>query len=201
MLDALAVQHPALFSWVILPLIIFCARSSDVGLSTLRIVCIAQGRKVLAPLVGFFEALIWLFVIGQIIHHLDNPLCVIAYAAGFACGNVVGLWVDRWLAIGMQVVRIICRDGVEPLVEALKAANFGVTTVAGEGATGPVKILFTIVRRRDVAQIITLVNAHVPRAFYSIEDVRQAAEGIFPPGADLSDLSRWRMWETLRKSR
>lgn len=201
MFQTFTAEHPALYAWVLLPILIFCARTLDMGLSTLRIVCIAQGRRFLAPLVGFFESLIWLFVIGQIINHLNNPACLLAYAGGFACGNVFGLWVDRRLAIGRQVVRVIARDGIEPLIAAIKEADFGITVVDGEGATGPVKIVFTVVRRRDVPRIVAMIEEHVPRAFYSIEDVRQAAEGVFPPAQGLADLGRWRMWEALRKSR
>ncbi|NJL28940.1 MAG: DUF2179 domain-containing protein [Thermoanaerobaculia bacterium] len=201
MFETFTAAHPTLFSWVILPILIFCARTTDMGLSTLRIVFIAQGRKMLAPLVGFFESLIWLFVIGQVIKHLDNPACLLAYAGGFACGNVVGLTIDRRLAIGRQVIRVIAREGIEPLVAAVKEADFGFTLVDGHGATGPVKILFTVARRRDVPRLVAMVEELVPKAFYSIEDVRQAAEGVFPPAQGLADLGRWRMWEALRKSR
>src|SRR5438132_13970522 len=89
------------FRWFILPLLIFIARMSDVTLGTLRNVFISKGLRKVVPLVGFFEVTIWLISIKQIMQHLDNPLCYIAFAAGFAMGTYVGLFVERRLAIGI----------------------------------------------------------------------------------------------------
>ncbi|HOQ05094.1 MAG TPA: DUF5698 domain-containing protein, partial [Anaerohalosphaeraceae bacterium] len=84
------------FAWIVLPLLIFIARIADVTIGTIRLIFVARGMKILAPLAGFFEVLIWLVVIGQIMRHLANPLCYIAYAAGFAAGNYIGMMlVDR----------------------------------------------------------------------------------------------------------
>ena len=179
-MESFVTQHPILFEWLVLPLAIFSARTVDMALGTLRIVFISQGRRVLAPLFGFLEALIWLVVVSQALRHLANPLCIAAYAGGFAAGNLVGLQVEQRLALGMRILRIILRDDAEPLVEALRAADLGVTVVVGEGLHGPVKILFGLVRRRDLPKAIEIVRAHRPTAFFTVEDVRQAAQGYFP---------------------
>ena len=178
--ESLLFPATPLFDWVILPLLIFVARCTDIGLSTLRIVFVSQGRTMLAATLGFFEALIWLIVIGQILPRLDNPLYVVAYCGGFATGNVVGLALDRRLAFGTQVLRIITQRDATALVAALRAAGFGVTTVDAEGMAGPVKLVFTVVPRRQTPLVRDLVQAHNPRSFVSVEDVRQAAEGQMP---------------------
>ncbi len=191
-------DHPNLFAWVVLPILIFLARSGDVTLSTLRIVSIAQGRRVLAPVIGFCESLIWLLVISQVLQHLENPLCVVAYAGGFAAGNAMGLHLEQRLAFGMRLLRVIVREDADALTEALRKADFGVTVVGGEGAQGQVSILFTLVRRRDLMRATELVRAHCPRAFFTIEDVRQAAEGVFPPLTPLPWPWSWMPWRSLR---
>ena len=192
----LALTHGDLVAWVLLPLFIFVARTADVGLNTLRILFLSQGRSLLAPMVGFFEALLWLVVIGQILQHLSNPLCVVAYAGGFAAGNAFGMFLERRLAIGMQMVRIVTHRDAEVLIEALKARDYGITVVDATGAMGKVKILFTVVRRRDVGLVLELIRQHNPKAFISVEDVRRAEEGVFPrpsallPGAHTTGLAR-----------
>ena len=168
------------FTWFILPLLIFLARTFDMTLSTLRIVFIAQGRHRLAPLVGFFESLLWLLVVGQALQHLSNPLCVVAYAGGFAFGNLVGLKVEQRLALGLRILRIILHQNADELVTALRERGLRVTEVDGEGSQGPVKILFTLLPRRSLESAITLVQDHNPTAFFSVEDVRQATEGMLP---------------------
>lgn len=200
MVPTLALTPSALFAWVVLPLLIFAARATDVGLATLRLVFIYQGRTTLAPLVGFFESLLWLLVIAQVLPRLDNPLCVVAYAAGFAAGNSLGLNLERRLAIGMQVVRIITQHDAGALIEDLKATGFGLTVVDGQGAKGPVKILFTVARRRDLPQLTELIQRHNPRAFFSVEDVRQAREGIFPRPRPFLAPAGWPFWRGPRKS-
>lgn len=193
-------DHPILFAWIILPVLIFTARTADMTLSTLRIVSIAQGRRALAPLIGFVESLIWLLVISQVLQHLENPLCVVAYAGGFAAGNLVGLHLEQRLAFGMRLLRVILREGADQLVEALRRADFGVTAADGEGQEGPVRILFTLVRRRDLPRVLEMVRAHNPRAFFTIEDVRQAGEGFFPSLDPLPWPWGWMPWRSLRKS-
>jgi uncharacterized protein YebE (UPF0316 family) len=168
-----------LFAWVVLPLLIFVGRVLDVSLGTVRIVFLARGLR-LAALIGFFEVLIWLLAIGQIMQNLDNPACFLAYAGGFASGNLAGLWLEGKLAVGTQIVRVLLRAPSPALVEALRAKDFGVTIVPAEGRTGPVQLLFSVVRRQDVPEVLALVTEHAPRAFYTIEDVRSVAEGIFP---------------------
>lgn len=177
-LASLTANSP-LVVYLLLPLAIFLARTVDMSLSTLRIVFIAQGRRFLAPLVGFFESLIWLVVVGQAIKHLDNPLCLLGYAGGFAFGNLVGLTLEGRLAMGRRLVRIILPGEAQELVDALRADGQGVTVLDGHGVAGPVQLLFSIVRRRDVGKVLATVDRLAPTAFVSIEDIRQAQQGSY----------------------
>lgn len=169
-----------LFNWVILPLLIFIARTSDVSLGTLRNVFIGKGLKRVVPIVAFFEVLIWLISIRQVMNNLNNPLCYIAFAGGFATGTYVGMYIERRLALGLQVLRIITAQDARELIHALTGANVGITVVDGHGAKGPVKIIFTIIKRKDLQQIREIIRKYNPNAFYSIEDIRHANLGVFP---------------------
>jgi len=175
-----------LFRWVVLPILIFFARMSDVTLGTLRNVFIAKGFKNIVPIIGFFEVLIWLISMRQIMQHLDNPLCYLGFAAGFAAGTYVGMFVERRLALGMQVMRIIIHQDSDALIAGLKAENFGVTIIDGHGAVGPVKIIFTIIKRKDIELIRKIIQRFNPNAFYSIEDIRVANQGVFPKKAAIN---------------
>lgn len=169
-----------LFKWGVLPLLIFCARTLDVTLGTLRNVFISKGFRNIVPMIGFFEVLIWLVSIRQVMQHLDNPLCYIGFAGGFAMGTYVGLIIENRLALGLQVLRIITPTNWQPLVDSLQKLNLGVTIIDGHGAKGPVKIIFTIVKRKDVGMVRELIRIVNPQAFYSIEDIRLANQGVFP---------------------
>jgi uncharacterized protein YebE (UPF0316 family) len=90
--------NSGVYTWIVLPVLIFVARITDVSLGTVRVIFVSRGLKYLAPLVGFFEVLIWLLAIGQIMKNLSNPVCYIAYAAGFGMGNYVGIRIAEKLA-------------------------------------------------------------------------------------------------------
>lgn len=161
------------------------------SIGTLRVIFVAKGMRILAPLLGFFEVLIWLLAIGEILKNLTNWQNYIAYALGFATGNYIGMLIESKLALGTVLVRIITQREAYELPDALRRKNFGVTSVDAEGRDGPVKVLFTIVSRNSIPEILGIVNKLNPRAFYSVEDIRSVREGVFPPrkthlnGADL----------------
>jgi len=169
-----------LFTYLVLPGLIFLARVCDVTLGTLRIIAVSKGHKYLAPVLGFFEILIWIMVIGKIMQNLGNVACYIGYAGGFAAGNFIGLLIEEKLAIGTVVVRVITKQASAELVENLSRQGFGVTSVAAQGSTGDVAVVYTIIKRGDIEQVAALVRQFNPNAFYSIEDVRYVSEGVFP---------------------
>ena len=141
---------------------------------------VSRGLKYLAPVVGFFEILIWLLAIGQIMQNLSSPACYIAYAGGFAMGNYVGIVIAEKLSLGVVLIRVVTRRDALPLVERLKEKNYGVTSVDGHGSIGQVKVVFTVVPRREVRDIVHMIKAFNPHAFYSIEEVGYVEKGIFP---------------------
>jgi len=167
------------FTWVILPLLIFLARVSDQTIGTLRLIFIAKGFRKFAPLIGFFESLIWLLAIREILNHLDNYLCFVAYAGGFATGNYVGMLIEEKISIGSVIVRIIPRKDASELLSYLSDNNYGFTVVDAEGSKGKVKIIFCVIKRKDISHFVELIKSFNPNAFYLIEDVRTVNEGIF----------------------
>ena len=112
-----------IFSYLIMPFLIFIARVCDVSINTLRVMFVMNGRKTIAPLLGFFEALIWLLAISQIIQNIDNPLSYLAFAAGFAAGTYFGMVMEEKLAIGRVLVRVITVEPIPELIEFMKEKN------------------------------------------------------------------------------
>lgn len=179
-----------LYNWVFLPTLVFLARVFDVTLGTMRILFIARGKKYLAPVFGFVEVLVWIAVVAKIVQASQGLASYLAYAAGFAVGNYIGLALEDRLAMGMLMIQVIVQNGAEELVAALRQARFGVTTVDGMGMSGPVKLIYTVVRRRDLQLVLQMIHEHHPHAFLSIEDLRSSMAGFFPES--VSPLVRYR---------
>ena len=169
-----------LFGYVILPILIFLARICDVSIGTMRVIFVTKGKKNIAPILGFFEVLIWITVVSRVMQNLDNYVNYIAYAAGFATGNFVGMLIEERLAVGIQLIRVITHQQGPELVKLLNSNNFGATMIEAQGAREKVALIYTIVPRNDLKAVLEIIQNFNPKAFYSIEDVKATNEGIFP---------------------
>jgi uncharacterized protein YebE (UPF0316 family) len=156
----------------LLPFVIFALRIGDVSLDTMRMICVVRGLRLLAVVLGFFAVLIWVVAISSVMKCLDNPLNVLAYAAGYATGNWVGMWLENRLALGQQIVRLISDDLDGELADHLRAAGFAVTELEGHGRDAPVKICFIAARRREVPVVLQHAVEVDPDVFVTVEDVR-----------------------------
>jgi uncharacterized protein YebE (UPF0316 family) len=169
------------FSFIILPLLIFLARICDVSINTIRIIYMLGGRRLTATLLGFFEAFIWLLVIREIFKHLDNWLCYVAYPGGFATGIFVGMIIEERIAYGKVIVRIITRKEVNMLIQYLHTQQFRFTKVEAEGPDGKENLVFTVLERERLDELLNKLKELIPTAFYTIEKVKAAAEsGVLP---------------------
>jgi len=167
-------------SAVVLPLLVFLAEMCVVTLGTIRIIFLSRGQKTLASLLGLFEVSLWLYAIGQIMSNLSDPWCFAAFAGGFGTGNYLGVVIHEKLALGNSVVQIITHKDAGELVRRLTAADFGVTRIAGQGATGPVQIVFSIVKRKEVERVTRLIRDFDATAFFAVDEVQNVNQGIFP---------------------
>lgn len=189
--------HTDLFTYVILPLFIFCARIIDVSLGTMRIIFVTKGMRKVAPIIGFFEVFIWLLAISRIMQNLDNWVCYVAYAGGFATGNLIGMIIEEKLAIGHEMIRVITRRDATSLIDELRETGHGVTWLDAKGADGDVAILYIIARRSMIPEVLHLINKHNPRALYTIEAIKYVNKEIFHK----SEEERERSWLMSRARR
>ncbi|ASB50552.1 DUF2179 domain-containing protein [Alkalitalea saponilacus] len=168
------------FTWVIIPFLIFIARVSDVTIGTLRIVFISKGYKILAPILGFFEVFIWLLAMGKIFQNLDNWMYYVAYSAGFAVGNYIGLIIEEKLALGFMNLRIITHEQGDALIKRLANEGFGITSSEAQGTRSRVNIIYCVIKRSDYKLVADIIQEYNPNAFYTLEDIRFANMGVFP---------------------
>lgn len=184
--DSLGIS-PEIFSFVFLPLLIFFARILDVSINTVRIIYVLGGRKFTSTLLGFFESFIWLMAIRQIFEHLDNWMCYVAYPAGFAAGIFVGMIIEEKIAYGKVIVRIITRKDIAGLLVYLKNQYFRYTYVKAEGPDGQENLVFTVLEREKLEQLLEMLKDTLPTAFYTVEKVNRAAES----GAVVEQTTNW----------
>jgi len=160
-------------------LTIFALRVTDMSLDTLRVLFVMRGRKSIAWVLGFFQSMIYIIAITSVLSQLNNPLNIVGYGAGFATGNVIGMFIEERLAIGHIHLWIISpRLGVA-MAQTLRDQGYGVTEIAARGKDGMVSVLSVSVLRKDVPHVETLVHQQDPDAFVTSEDVRPVRRGFW----------------------
>lgn len=164
------------FSFVILPSLIFFARICDVSLNTIRIIYVLGGRKMTATILGFIESLIWLLAISQIFENLSNWICYVAYPGGFAMGIYVGMVIEEKIAYGKVIIRIITSHDIDDLKTYLQQNNFRFSVIHSFGSKGEENIVFTVIDREKLNSLISSLRSILPTAFYTVERVNQASD-------------------------
>lgn len=165
-------------SWYI-PLLIFAARVCDVSVGTMRVMLVVQGKRYAAACLGVVEVTIWVLAVREALLHLPNPFAIIAYAGGFATGTLIGMTIEDKLAFGYRAVRVINPEADTDLARTLREEGYRATKLTGYGRDGPVDVVFLVVRRRGVRELLQRLSEAAPRAFVTIERVEQPHGGGF----------------------
>lgn len=168
---------------LLMGLLIFLARVGDVSLGTVRTFSIVQGRTKMSFFLGFVEVGMWLVVISAVVPKMStNPILGVFYALGFSTGNVVGIMLERKLAFGNIILRVITRQDGKEMAERIRKVGYGVTTFQGEGMQGAeVTELYIVCRRRDFQEIMPIVTDMDPNAFYTTEQTGIVSR-VYRPG-------------------
>ena len=159
---------------------VFLLRVTDVTLGTVRTVTIVKGYIGVSMVLGFFEVGIWVMVISQVISRIgESWTLAVAYAGGFAVGNGVGILVERRIALGMAVIRMVSRgEKGRKIAAALRQKGHTVTTFDGEGARGPVTLVYVAGPRRTIRSVVKTAQELDSKLFYVVEPAHESSQGV-----------------------
>ena len=160
--------------------LIFCARIVDVSCGTVRILFLVRGRRVMAALIGFFEIMVYLTVLGRIIGGGRELTFIqmVVYCAGFSAGNFIGSLPEEKLMNAYSFLELIMdrTEETDRMIDDIRADGFGATVQYGRGRDGVKTIVKVICRRKDIPMIV----AHTKnRGFICISDVKGCSGGQF----------------------
>lgn len=158
-------------------LFIFVARVIDVSLSTMRMLLIVRGKGTYAAVVGFFEVIVYVVALNQVVGNLDRPINLIVYALGFATGNIVGSFIEEKLAIGLTTIQVITKN--EELCKVVRNEGFGVTVLEGRGKDGFRQVLLVSLPRKELSSLLDLIESQDDAAFVTIMDTKATKGGYF----------------------
>ena len=175
----LQVDPASVFASPVGALLIFVLRIVDVSLDTMRVLFTVRGKRGIVALLGFFQALIWIFAVGTAIRYLNSWMHILGYAAGYATGTFVGITIERFVAYGLSTIRIVSAHGGVEIAEALRDRGYGVTEIAGFGRDGGVEIVNCVVHRSHLDDVMRIVDRYDPRAFVTSEEPSILRGGFF----------------------
>jgi uncharacterized protein YebE (UPF0316 family) len=158
-------------------LFIFILRVLGVSLSTVRVLLMTRGMRLLSAALGFFEVLVYVVAIGKVVQDLNNVPNLMSYCFGFSVGTLLGMWLEERIAIGFATIRVISPGRSRQIAEAIRHAGYGATEGMAHGKEGMVGTVKTIVRRREVEAVCEIIYQRAPDAFITIEDTRKVAHG------------------------
>jgi uncharacterized protein YebE (UPF0316 family) len=162
-------------------LTIFLLRITDVSIGTIRTIYSVRGQRMLATVLGFVESLIWIYAISRLVVTVkESPWNMIAWAIGFAAGTYIGITIEKWIASGNILVRVISPKHAIRLRAKLLDAGYGVTALQGQGRDGEVMVMFVVAARRRGDEILEHIQSMDPDAFITVEPVSQAIGGYAP---------------------
>src|SRR5512139_976235 len=166
---------------ILLGIVIFLARVTDVSMGTMRTISIVQGRTRIAFLLGFIEVSMWLVIISTVIRSIsEKPILGVFYALGFSTGNVVGIILEKRIAFGHIILRIISMKSGKEIAEKIRNSGHAVTTFEGEGLSGPVTMLYVVCLRKEQNDVVQVVKSIEPEAFYTV-DMAGTVSKIYRP--------------------
>jgi len=145
-------------------------RATDVSLATLKTIFVIEGRNGIAPALGFFEAIIYVIAASLVFRDLGNPFTIVGFGAGFASGTALGMFLAGKLGLGSVTIRFMKSGEAGPLIDALRAASYPLTTFTGGGRDGPVSMIQMHVRKRRVQQVLDVARPWLSDCFVTVGD-------------------------------
>lgn len=158
---------------------IFAARLVNIAIDTLRFMFTMRGKQGISWILGFVESVIFVVVIGSVLTNIQNPLNIIGYSAGFATGNVIGMAIEKRLAIGFTHFSIISPNHSTEIADTLRVEGYGVTEIPARGRESNFMMVDCHVRRKQADEVEALVLSVDPNAFVTTEDVTPRRSGIW----------------------
>jgi uncharacterized protein YebE (UPF0316 family) len=164
---------------LLIALLIFAVRVIATSLDTLRVIFTMRSNKLWVWLLGFLNSMIWVLTFAFVLADIDNFVNVLVYAAGFATGNVVGMFIEDKLAIGFAEVRVISPKWGAAILETLREHDYAVTEIPARGKDGMVSVITSSIRRSQTIDFETLVLDIDENAFITKEDVVAVRRGFW----------------------
>lgn len=146
---------------IVLYLIIFLSKVIENALATLRLIVVANGKKLLGSILQFIIALVWVIVTGSVVTNImEDPLKIVFFAFGSLVGSYVGSFIEEKMALGSNMLMsVVDYDYGDIISNKLRDEGFAVTVLKGEGKENDKKILMIMVSRKKRHHVVDIIKS------------------------------------------
>ena len=96
---------------MIIYFLIFISKVIELCLSTLRLILVANGKKLFGAILQFVIALVWVLVTGMVVTNItSDPIKIIFFALGSLVGSYIGSILEEKIALGDILINCISNN-------------------------------------------------------------------------------------------
>lgn len=150
---------------ILLYFTIFISKVIENSLATLRLIVVANGKKLMGAVLQFCIALVWVVVTGMVVVDITkDPLKILFFALGSFVGSYIGSLIEQKLAMGdSMLIGITKQDNEDILVKAIREDGYHVTLLEGKEKEQNSSVLMILVPRKErnkIAHMIKNLDRH-----------------------------------------
>lgn len=145
---------------IILYIGIFLAKVIENALGTLRLIVVANSKKMLGAILNGIIALLWVATTGLVVKDIQKePFKILFFALGSTVGSYIGSFIEQKMALGNNMLTTITkRESANKITEEIRKMGYGVTSFDGEGKEDTKKILLIMVSRKKRKEIVLKIK-------------------------------------------
>ncbi|MCD6576665.1 MAG: DUF2179 domain-containing protein [Anaerolineaceae bacterium] len=158
---------------------IFILRVLNMTIDTIRMLMVVRGMRTVTWILGVLQTALFIIVFGSVINDMNNLLNIAAYSVGFGTGNVIGMMLEKRLAIGYTNITIISSLRGQEIAEKLRTSGHAVTEIPARGKDGTVEILECSVQRKLAQEVQNIALEIDPKVFITSRDIQRVWRGYW----------------------
>ena len=141
-------------------ILIFIFKIIENTLSTLRIILIANGKKLLGAILQGIVSIVWVISTSLVVINIQkDPLKIISFTLGALIGSYIGSIIEEKLALGTNMITtIIDKTKTTKIIKELKKQKHEVIIINGKRKDELKNILLIIIKRKKIKYIIKIIK-------------------------------------------
>ena len=146
---------------MLLYIIIFFSKVIENAIGTLRIIVVANGKKIIGAILQGVVSIIWICVTGIVVTNiLEDPFKIVAFSLGSVVGSYLGCFLEEKIALGNTLLTVIVEEKLEATIsEKIRNHKFAITSTKGKGKEKERSILFIFLPRKKVSALVKMIKS------------------------------------------